>query len=304
MPSAVASADMTLESMIGNEIRLRPGRPFGAILGVAPSKGARSPVLWRAAFAALGIDADFHPLDVAADRLGAVVAALKATPDFIGGAVAVPYKETILAELDDVEPEARAISAVNALYRRNGAIIGANTDGAAALQCLEKWCGPVADKNVLQLGIGGAGRAVAVYLACAGASLAIWNRSRARAERFVTEIGTRHRNVRLCADPAAAISEIEVLVNCTSAGFAADSRPTEEMPIPAAVLDRLKPGATVFDIIYQPDHTALLEAAARRGLVTLNGREMNLLQAAIAFGKAVPGADRARVAAAMDGAPR
>jgi len=304
MPSVVASAEMTLESLIGNEIRRRPGRPFGAILGVAPSKGARSPVLWRAAFAALGIDADFHPLDVAADRLGAVVTALKAAPDFIGGAVAVPYKESILGLLDDVEPEARAIGAVNALYRCDSAVVGANTDGAAALQSLEKRGGPVAGRNILQLGIGGAGRAVAVYLARAGASLAIWNRSRARAERFIAEIAAGQPNVRLCADPAAAMAKIDVLVNCTSAGFAADSRPTDETPVAAAALDRMKPGAMVFDVIYQPDRTALLAAAAHRGLATLNGREMNLLQAAIAFAKAAPGADRARIAAAMDGAPR
>jgi shikimate dehydrogenase len=295
---------MTLESLIGNRIRLRPGRPFGAILGTAPSKGARSPVLWRAAFAALGIDADFHPLDVAADRLGAIVAALKAMPDFIGGAVAVPYKETILGLLDDIEAEARAIGAVNALYRRDGAIVGANTDGAAALQSVETHCGPVAGRRVLQLGIGGAGRAVAVYLARAGAAVAIWNRNPDRAERFITEIATAYPNVRLSADPAAAMAKVDVLVNCTSAGFAADGRPTKDLPVAAVMLDGLKVGATVFDIIYQPDRTALLAAAADRGLGTLNGREMNLLQAAIAFDKAMPGADRARVAAAMNAAPR
>ena len=90
---------------------------YAAILGLTPSKGARSPLLWGAAFTAAGIDAVMHPMDVRPDNLATVVAGLKADPRYLGGAVAVPHKQTIGAMLDRLEPEAAKIGAVNSIYR-------------------------------------------------------------------------------------------------------------------------------------------------------------------------------------------
>ena len=117
---------------IGNPVTIATGR-YAAILGATPSKGARSPTLWNAAFKAAGIDAVMHPMDVTAGDLPAVVAALKADPRFVGGAIAVPHKQAMLALVGRVEPEAARIGAVNALYRDGGDLVGANTDGAASL---------------------------------------------------------------------------------------------------------------------------------------------------------------------------
>jgi shikimate dehydrogenase len=298
--SIAGFCDVPLTKLIENEIALRPGATFGAILGRAPSKGARSPILWRAAFRALAIDADFHALDVPEGKLRDVVAVLKDTPEFIGGAVAVPYKEMVIATLNAVEPDAATIGAVNAIHRgSDGGLIGANTDGAAAVASLETLCGPIGGRTVLQLGLGGAGRAVAVCLARAGAKLRLWNRSGERAERALSELGDVGREMQLCRDPAEDVGRVDVLINCTSAGFAADGRENSEAPIPLALIETMKPSTVVFDIIYQPERTALLAAAARHGLRTLNGRQMNLLQAVIAFTKAFPQADRKRVTEAM-----
>ena len=69
---------------------------YAAILGETPSQGARSPLLWNAAFQQGGISAVMHPMDIQADKLESVVAALKNDPRFIGGAVTMPYKINIL----------------------------------------------------------------------------------------------------------------------------------------------------------------------------------------------------------------
>ena len=120
---------------IGNSISITTAR-YAAILGASPSKGARSPLLWNAAFAAAGIDAVMHPMDTTAETLGAVVATLKADPRYMGGAVTMPHKQAIVAYLDRLEPEAERIGAVNAIWRDDdGALVGGNTDGAGALAC-------------------------------------------------------------------------------------------------------------------------------------------------------------------------
>lgn len=284
---------------IANPVALHPTRPYGAILGLAPSKGARSPVLWRAAFAALGIEADFHPFDVAPLHLAQVVAALKADARFIGGAVAVPFKEDIISLLDEVDGPARAIGAANALWRTaDGGLAGANTDGLAARDCLVEILGPLAGTRVQVLGLGGAGKAVAATLAAAGADILLWNRTQDKAEAYARHLSELGMMARAVGEPQPAA----ILVNATSVGFRADCAANDDLPVSSAYLDRLSQGALVFDVVYQPDRTALLRAAEARGLRTLGGRRMNLLQAAIAFRLCFADADGRIVAAAMEGA--
>lgn len=290
-----------LSAFIDNQVTFAGARPFGAILGLAPSKGARSPLLWRAAFAALGIEADFHPMDVAADRLLGAIEALKADDRYVGGAVAFPHKEQVLPLLDQVDAEARVIGAVNAIYRiGDGGLAGVNTDGIAARDSLVEVAGPLAGRRVLLLGLGGAGKAVATSLLSAGTRLTVCNRGVETARSFVERARTSGGDVDWAAGAAdAPWEEIEVMVNCTSCGFSTDGSETTEAPFDLELLGRLKNGATVFDIIYQPLQTALLAAAAARGLKTLNGKTMNLGQAVIAFGMVFPDACSDTITKAM-----
>lgn len=294
---------MTVAGLIGNPVALVPGRPYGAILGASPSKGARSPILWRAAFAALGMDADFHPFDVTPDRLEAVVAALREDADFIGGAVAVPFKEALPPLLDGVDPAARAIGAVNALRRGpDGGLWGANTDGSAAVGTLRAAMGDPAGRTVIVLGCGGAGKAVAGSLAVAGAKVLLWNRDHGKAADFAARLAGMGMDVAAVTDLAAAAGTAAALVNATSVGFRPDSSANGDCPVAEAVLQALPAGTVVFDIVYQPERTALLAGAEARGLTALGGRPMNLRQAVEAFCLAFPAADGATVAAAMAGA--
>lgn len=291
-------------TLIDNSIELLPDRPYGVILGLSPSKGARSPVLWRAAFAALGMEADFHPFDVSKENLPALIQALQNDPRFIGGACAVPYKEDLSTLLPSVEPEAQDIGAVNAVYRdQDGNLRGANTDGEGGLSALKEISGNLQNKSILLLGLGGAGKALATYIAHAGIDLMVWNRDPDKSEKIAGHLTLAGKRIsKVNAVNQTTLSNIDVLVNCTSSGFSADGSENSNSPIDPVLLTSLPSSAIVYDIIYQPLETCLLKAAAKNGLMTLNGKPMNQKQAAIAFCKAVKGAPETIVAKAMNAA--
>lgn len=271
---------------IGNPVSIATDR-YAAILGATPSKGARSPMLWNAAFQTAGIDAVMHPMDVTAADLPAVVAALKADPRFVGGAVAVPHKQAIVALLDRIEPEAGRIGAVNAFYREDGELVGANTDGAGALSQIEELVGgrhALLTRRALVLGLGGAGLAVAAFLAGRVTELTVANRTRATADAAGPRLGAMVADWPVGAD---VLSKIDLVVNATAIGH--KDGPAGS-PITEIELASLPASAAVYDVVYQPDVTPLLAMAAARGLETRNGLGMNLDQAVIAFGKAMPGA--------------
>lgn len=289
-------------SFIDNDLTISTQR-YAAILGLSPSKGARSPLLWNTAFASAGIDAVMHPMDVSEDNLASLVAALKADPRYVGGAVALPHKQGLVALLDRLEPEAERIGAVNAIYRDGDDLVGANTDGAGALQQLEESLGDLSGIHAVLLGLGGAGIAVAAYLAGAVKSLRIANRTPARAEAAAVRLGT---NVSAIAMPPSgeALASCDLLVNCTSIGFQ-DGTPGSPLgEASVKLMAALPESAMAYDIIYQPAETAFLAQARTRGLKTLNGIGMNRDQAVIAFEKANPGAlslDQIRTAMANAG---
>lgn len=198
---------------------------FAAILGEFPSRGARSPVLWNAAFRALGISAAMLPFDVPRGHLAAVLKTLRDDGRFIGGAVAVPYKQEVMSLLDEIEPEARTIGAVNCIYRRGRSLVGANTDGAGFLAVLEGEFGEgfLSGRTAVVLGAGGAGRAVATYVGAAvgtGGRLVLANRTLSRCESLAERLGACTK-VEVSGLPLApgALREADVVVNCTSVGF-------------------------------------------------------------------------------------
>ncbi|WP_193188741.1 shikimate dehydrogenase family protein [Nisaea sediminum] len=269
---------------------------YAAILGLTPSRGARSPLLWNAAFKAGGIDAAMVPMDVTPDHLAGLVAALKADRRYIGGAVAVPHKQAIAALLDRLEPEAERIGAVNTIYRDGDDLVGANTDGAGALSQIADALPDLASRKAVLIGLGGAGIAVAAYLAGAVKELVVANRTEAKAKEAAIRLGEKVSSVPLPLT-AELLSECSLLVNCTTAGYQDGPTGTPLGDEADALLAALPSDALVYDIIYQPLETELLSRAAARGLKTRNGLGMNLDQAVIAFRLANPGAltiDRVR----------
>lgn len=223
-----------LQQLVTNDLELPrlAGRRIAAILGDVPSTYAKSPKLWNAVFRALELDAVYVPLDIPRDRLRRVVELLRAGEGFLGGSVTVPYKMEILPLLDEVEPIASRIGAVNVITRtREGRLIGANTDGLGGLRALTERSSGVAamsrlaSARALLIGAGGAAQALAFYLweQLGDGELLIANRTRAGAEGLAERL-TQMRPGRVSAIPEEAVLDcvawMDLVINASIKGQA------------------------------------------------------------------------------------
>lgn len=257
---------------------------YCAILGLSPSKGARSPLLWNAAFAAHKMEVRMLPMDVRHENLPALLHAIEDDASFIGGAIAVPYKENVAKWLgNNISTEAASIGAVNCIYRKNGKLYGTNTDGEASLLSYINSQNRVLGKSVLLLGPGGAGKAVSTFFSrVLGPTGSMTIAARSDNEKnFANRIGANFLEWKSIKE---VLPTIEILINCTSVGFLENKM---HSPITSDEIALLRKDAVVYDIIYQPTPTILLKLARERNLVTLDGNQMNLKQAELAFNYAM-----------------
>ena len=271
-----------LNTLISNKNLIIKTKKYTSIIGRSPSKGARSPKLWNRAFKKYGIKNEMVPLDVKNSKLTKLLKFLESDRNFIGGCITVPHKEKVFKWLGKkISKTSRKIGAVNCLFRdKNGKLIGTNTDGEAALKSFENKFGTVKNKNILLLGPGGAGKAVASYFSNAlrkDKNLIITGRS-LNSKKFSKKIRAKWLNFKDIS--TLNFKKIDVVINCTSLGF---SSKIKTSPLSILHLSKLPKSSKVFDIIYDPNETLLIKAAKKKKLKTLNGLEMNLIQAVLAF---------------------
>jgi shikimate dehydrogenase len=269
-------------SLIENQINIAHLEKYAAIIGENPSNGARSPKLWNAAFNKNGLNYSMVPLDVTRDKIIDLLINLSQDDNFIGGAIAVPYKEVVAEWLgENITSEAKKIGAVNCLYRdANGKLQGTNTDGEASLITFKNKFKSLESKSVMILGAGGAGKAVASYFSTSANSTIIISRSEEE-KKYADKINVKWGNWSQIND---IIDTIDVVVNCTSVGFGDQEM---QSPLSEKQIENLKKSTIVFDIIYQPLKTKLLEIADNNGISIFNGLAMNLEQAVLAYQYAV-----------------
>jgi shikimate dehydrogenase len=244
-----------------------------------------SPAMHNAAFAALGLDWRYELLPVEPGRVAAMVTRLR-LEGFQGANVTVPHKQAVMPYLDHVTEDARAVGAANTIVRRGEWLIGDNTDADGFLLGLSKAKVTLAGRRALIIGAGGAARAV-VYglLQFPIAEVLLLNRSAERAETLARDLDRRDGgSPRVAVRPFTAETLIEsaraadLLVNTTSIGMWPDVNASiwpEGVPVPAHLV--------VFDLVYHPLETRLLQQARVSGARAIDGLEMLVQQGALAF---------------------
>ncbi|SHE60219.1 shikimate dehydrogenase [Desulforamulus putei] len=249
-----------------------------------PVEHSFSPAMHNAAYAKLGLNWVYVPYGVHPDRLAQAMEGIRSL-ELTGVNVTVPHKQNILPLLDEIDPAARIIGAVNTIVNEGGKLVGYNTDGPGFIRSLETEAGfSPRGKSILLVGAGGAARAVAIALAFAGAdSLYITNRTPERAEGLARDV-SRACQVKARVLPwgkqlpRTTVSEVNLVVQTTSIGMSPGVDQAPEFPFTA-----LRPGQLVCDLIYNPAKTLFLQRAAAQGAKTFNGLGMLLYQGVLAF---------------------
>jgi shikimate dehydrogenase len=230
--------------------------------------GSPSPAVHNAAFAARSLDAVYVPLQAAS--LDDFLAALP-TLGLSGFSVTRPFKVEILPRLHEVEELAAVSGSVNTVVVQGAFLRGSSTDGTGVLVPLRKRL-DVKGRRVVVIGTGGAARAAALALKRRGANVAVLGRDPAKAATVAAAVGVSH-------GPIAALPGVafDVLVNATPVGSA---RAPDETPVPSSML---RPGALVFDMVYDPQETRLMREARTLGCTVIGGLEMLVAQAVPQF---------------------
>ena len=247
-----------------------------------PVKHSLSPAIHNAAFQELHLD--FVYLAFQVEHIQPALEGIRALGNIRGFSVTIPHKVSALPLLDDIDPTAKQIGAINTIVKHEGQLRGINTDATGALRALREAGINPQDERITLIGSGGAARAIAFGLAMDSNI------------RHVSLLGIDERELNLLAndlrertgitvsantlDTASlqpTLEDSSLLIHCTPIGM---SPKTEETCIPPELLH---PGLTVMDIVYNPLETRLLREAKHHGARTIPGIEMFLYQAVIQF---------------------
>ena len=282
MSIGVCLIEDKVNSLITNKISLQDLTEFSFIIGANPSKGARSPVLWNKVYKAQGRRTRMLPLDVEERNLEKLIMVLQKELTCLGGAVAVPYKEKLFAILrNNCNETIRKIGAINCIFRSNPNdqfFSCTNTDGEGALEPIAKFLDGKKPLKIGLIGYGGAGKAIAGFLQQYKDKheILLFNRTLPN-KKFSDELEINFIDLK---ELPSKIGEIDILINATSVG---SQNNLNEKLIRREYLHKLKNSSLVYDIIYDPPETMLLRDSKEIGLDVINGMEMNLLQAVLAY---------------------
>ncbi len=240
-----------------------------------PVSHSHSPAMHNAAFEKLGMDAVYLAFRVSPEEVGDAIRGGKSL-GIAGLNVTIPLKEKALFFVN-VEEVAKKIGAINTLDFSSGTPVGYNTDGIGSLRVLKETTCEINGKNVLILGAGGAAKAISFYLDADGARVTIANRTKERA----TQLASKLRNadsIGLDSELRKYVKDSDILINATSVGM----HPNEDATLVNA--DMMHPDLVVFDIVYNPMETKLLNEAKRAGVKkVVDGVKMLVYQGAASF---------------------
>ena len=235
-----------------------------------PVEYSLSPLIHHAGYQALGINYVYVPFRV--KDIKRAIEGIRGL-GIRGASITMPHKTSAIKYIDQIDPLAEEIGAVNTIVNDEGVLTGYNTDYHGALKALEKVTALGGKKAVL-IGSGGAASAIAVGLKKNGVELVVLNRTEEKARKLAKQVNAEDFG---SLERLGEISSADILINATSVGMWPKA---DESIIPKHLLhNRL----TVFDTVYNPKETRLLAEARERGCAIVYGYKVLLYQAAMQF---------------------
>jgi len=246
-----------------------------------PIEHSMSPIMHNAVIRELKLNYIYLAFKVSPNNLNLAVKGFRAF-NIKGINVTLPFKQKIMKYLDDIDPIAQKIGAVNTIKNDNGNLIGRNTDAEGAKSALINAGYTISGKNILILGAGGAARALTCILAKDINRIVIANRTEKRSiklanelkKNFSIKVEGKKNTISVLKEES---KKADILINTTPIGMYPS---VEKSPIPAEFLHK---DLIVYDIVYNPLETKLMKDATKMGCNTIGGLDMLVNQGALAF---------------------
>ncbi|MEE1117687.1 shikimate dehydrogenase [Methanosphaera sp.] len=246
-----------------------------------PIEHSMSPPMHNNAFKELNMDYVYVAFHVLPENIEKLIESCK-TLDIKGLNVTIPHKTSVIPFLDEIDPTAKKIGAVNTIQFKNGIAKGFNTDGIGAIKSIQEYT-TLKGKNVLIIGAGGASKAISFTLINENInSLVIANRSKENACNLIENIRMQCDFEEISyvdiKDASELIDDVDIIINTTPIGM----YPKHEVEPPIKT-DKINEKHIVMDVIYNPLETELLKEARLNGATTINGTSMLINQGLESF---------------------
>ncbi|MBF0378625.1 MAG: shikimate dehydrogenase [Desulfamplus sp.] len=274
---------------------ITPATKIYCIFG-KPVSHSMSPLIHNMLFNKFSIDAVYLAFEI--DDIKHGVDAIR-NLGIKGASITIPFKEAIIAHLDEIDETARQIGAVNTVINNDGYLWGCNTDCAGAVEPLKEALsgsslalpeglsalskGSLDGKNVYIIGAGGAARAVAFGIKKEGGNITIVNRSQDKGEQLALQVNGKYLSLLEFNQQASAdsmsnhLKHIDIIINTTSVGMTPN---IDQSPVSPQIFHK---NITVMDIVYNPLKTKLLRDAENAGAKIVDGLSMFIHQGAAQF---------------------
>ncbi|MDA0820463.1 MAG: shikimate dehydrogenase [Proteobacteria bacterium] len=261
--------------------------PYAEVIG-DPIAQSKSPAIHNFWLEKLGVASTYRAQNVLSDKLGDYIKSRRSDPEWRGCNITMPHKQAVIDLVDQLDPVATQIGAINTLVREGDQLIGYNTDAVGFLEPIRGELSQVHCFRMARvLGTGGAARAIVAGLAGQGFMIILAGRNPDKARSILKEVAPKgeHHAVHLdhFAEPTDFAFDdrdgcFDLVVNASPLGMRGHSE---------LVFDwsHAPPGAIAYDIVTDPLETAFLRNARAAGHQTLDGLNMLIGQAAAAFEK-------------------
>jgi shikimate dehydrogenase len=246
-----------------------------------PVEHSLSPVMHNAAFKELNLDFVYIAFTVRKDELKNAIAGARSL-QVHGLNVTMPHKTAIMKHLDEIDPTAKSIGAINTVLNVDRKLVGYITDGVGAIKALKENSVSLEGKKLLLLGAGGAAKAIAFHVAQEVEELKILNRTAQKANDLAEALHKKFDkkvsgNTLSSETIKKELEDTDILVNATSVGM----HPNVNQSLVDSTW--LRPDLCVMDIIYNPLETKLAKDAKSVGAKVVSGIEMLVYQGAASF---------------------
>jgi shikimate dehydrogenase len=233
---------------------------------------AKSPLMHNAGFEELGLNFVYVAFEPERKNLKDAIWGIRGL-GIKGVSVSKPYKEEVIKFLDEIDPIARDIGAVNTILNKGEKLIGYNSDWIGAVQAIEQEIS-IKNKKIIIVGAGGAGKAIAYGMKNSGGIVSIYNRSGERAKNLAAQFGLELGG---SLEALVKVRDYDILIHATSVGSYPD---TNHMIIPEHILQE---GKIIMDVVFNPWYTLLIKRAERKHCRVIKGLKMLLFQGAFQF---------------------